>query len=263
MRIISGLAKADAGDVKVADQPVRAGGEDHRRLLGVLPEEPAFYTYMTAQEYLADFVAPLHGIRGQEAKRRARELLERVGLKPAARRRIQGFSRGMRQRLGLAAALIHRPPVLLLDEPVSALDPAGRKEVLDLLEELRGETTILLSTHILADVERVCDLIGILKAGRLVLQDERAALLDRYAVPVFEVEAEGAWDGWANVARGLPLVRDVSINERIARLTVSDIAASQPAVLRSLSEAGLIVRRFELVHPSLEEIFLRLTGAEA
>ena len=263
MRIVSGLAKADSGSVIVGDIPVRPGGEDHRKLIGVLPEEPAFYSYMTAQEYLADFIAPLHGIDGKEARRRAKELLERVGLKAAARRRTQGFSRGMRQRLGLAAALIHKPPVLLLDEPVSALDPAGRKEVLDLIEEMRGETTILLSTHILADVERVCDVVGIIKAGGLVLQDERAALLDRYAVPVFEVEAEAAWDGWATTARGLPIVREVSVRERIARLTVTDITAAQPAILRSLSEAGVVVRRFELVHPSLEEIFLRLTGAEA
>jgi ABC-2 type transport system ATP-binding protein len=263
MRVVSGLAKADAGTVLVGAIPVRVGREDHRKLIGVLPEEPAFYGYMTAQEYLADFVAPLHGIEGKEAKIRARELLERVGLRPAAKRRIQGFSRGMRQRLGLAAALFHRPPVLLLDEPVSALDPAGRKEVLDLIEDLRGETTILLSTHILADVDRVCDVVGIVKGGKLILQDERAALLARYAVQVFEVEAEGQWDGWANTARGLPLVREVSIKEKIARLTVADVAAAQPAVLRSLSEAGLVVRRFELVHPSLEEIFLRLTGGEA
>jgi ABC-2 type transport system ATP-binding protein len=217
---------------------------------------------MTAFEYLADFVAPLHGITGEDARSRARELLERVGLKASAKRRINGFSRGMRQRLGLAAALVHRPPILLLDEPVSALDPAGRKEVLDLIEELRGETTILLSTHILADVERVCDVVGIVKAGKLILQDERAALLDRYAVPVFEVEAEGEWDGWAQTARSLPLVREVTVKERIARLTVTDVVASQPAVLRSLSEAGMVIRRFELVHPSLEEIFLRLTSAD-
>lgn len=263
MRIVSGLAKADAGTVVVGDIPVAAGGEDHRKLIGALPEEPAFYSYMTAQEYLADFVAPLHGIKGKEARRRARDLLERVGLREAAKRRVQGFSRGMRQRLGLAAALIHQPPVLLLDEPVSALDPAGRKEVLDLIEDLRGQTTILLSTHILADVERVCDVVGIVKAGRLVLQDARAALLDRYAVPVFEVEVEGAWGGWAETARALPLVREVAVKDRIARLAVSDVAAAQPAVLRSLSEAGMVVRRFELAHPSLEEIFLRLTGAEA
>jgi ABC-2 type transport system ATP-binding protein len=263
MRIVSGLAKTDTGTVVVGDIPVRPGGEDHRKLIGVLPEEPAFYGYMTAAEYLSDFVAPLHRITGKDAKVRARDLLERVGLKQAGKRRIQGFSRGMRQRLGLAAALIHRPPVLLLDEPVSALDPAGRKEVLDLIEELRGETTILLSTHILADVERVCDVVGIVKSGKLILQDERAALLDRYAVPVFEVEAEGQWDGWASVAQGLPLVREVTVKERIARLTVTDLAAAQPAVLRSLSEAGVVVRRFEVVHPSLEEIFLRLTGGEA
>jgi ABC-2 type transport system ATP-binding protein len=267
MRIVSGLAKADSGAVTVNGRPVgvRAGqtGEDVRPLIGVLPEEPAFYPYMTALEYLAEFVAPLHGMQPAEGKRRAKELLERVGLGKAAKRRIQGFSRGMRQRLGLAAALIHRPPLLLLDEPVSALDPAGRKEVLDLIEELRKDTTILLSTHILADVERVCDVVGIVKAGKLVIEEERTALLARYAVPVFEIEAEGSWDGWATAARGLPLVRDVTVNDHNARITVVDVGAAQPGVLRSLSEAGVLVRRFEVVQPSLEDIFLRLTSAEA
>jgi ABC-2 type transport system ATP-binding protein len=169
----------------------------------------------------------------------------------------------MKQRLGIAQALVNAPRLLMLDEPTSALDPIGRREVLEMIASLSGRTTVFFSTHILADVERVCDVVGIIKAGRLVLQDERAALLDRYAVPVFEIEAEGAWDGWAAAARSLPLVREVTVKERVARLTVTDVAAAQPAVLRSLSEAGVVIRRFELVHPSLEEIFLRLTGGEA
>ena len=121
--------------------PSARRGVDVRPGIGVLPEEPAFYPYLTAQEYLRDLIAPLYGIAPADAARRTAELLERVDLRKAAKRRIQGFSRGMRQRLGLAAALVHRPPVLLLDEPVSALDPAGRKEVLDLIDTLRGETT--------------------------------------------------------------------------------------------------------------------------
>jgi ABC-2 type transport system ATP-binding protein len=268
MRIISGLARADAGSVTVDGRALApAGGQgagaDIRPLIGVLPEEPAFYPYMTAFEYLADLIAPLHGIKPAEARRRGRELLQRVDLSKAAKRRIHGFSRGMRQRLGIAAALVHRPPLLLLDEPVSALDPAGRKEVLDLIDEMRGDTTVLLSTHILADVERVCDVVGIVKAGKLIIQEERTVLLARYAVPVLEVEAEGQWDGWVELARSLPLIGDVALTGRTARITVADVAAAQPVVLRSLAEAGVLVRRFEVVHPSLEDVFLRLTNGEA
>jgi len=173
MRILSGLARADAGKVTILDQVVGAPGVDVRPMIGVLPEEPAFYGWMTALEYLRDLIAPLYGLGPQAAAQRAEELLRAVDLHMVARRRIQGFSRGMRQRLALAAALVHRPPVLLLDEPASALDPAGRKEVLELIETLRGQTTILLSTHILADVERVCDVIGIVNKGRLITQEGR------------------------------------------------------------------------------------------
>ncbi len=274
LRILSGLAHADAGTVQINGQTVRGtrvgaagvdvrGGGDIRRIIGVLPEEPAFYPYLTATEYLRDLIAPLYGIENAEAKRRAAELLERVDLKKAAKRRIHGFSRGMRQRLGLAAALIHRPPVLLLDEPVSALDPAGRKEVLDLIETLRGETTIMLSTHILGDVERVCDVVGIIQSGKLIIQEAREALLARYAVPVFEVEADLGFNGWGQTARALPVVKDIALDGKTARVTVANVAAAQPVLLRSLADSNVLVRRFEVVHPSLEEIFLRLTQSPA
>ena len=164
-------------------------------MIGVLPEEPAFYPWMTPRELLRDLVAPLYGITPTEAARQSAELLEQVGLGNSANRRIGGFSRGMRQRLGLAQALVHQPKILLLDEPVSALDPAGRKEVLELIESLRQQVTILLSTHILADVERVCDVIGIINHGRLVIDSEREALLQRYGVPLIEFESEGDLEG--------------------------------------------------------------------
>jgi len=263
MRILAGLARPDRGRVSVLDRQVGAAGVDVRPLIGVLPEEPALYPWMTPMEYLRDFIAPLYGMGPQAARQRAAELLKQVDLQAAARRRIHGFSRGMRQRLALAAALVHRPPVLLLDEPVSALDPAGRKEVLELIEALRGETTILLSTHILADVERVCDVVGIIHQGRLIIQAGRSELMARYATPLFEVVVDNGFGAWADAAAGLPFVRNLAVDDHIARVLVSDVPAAQQALLHSLADAGLLVRRFELVRPSLEEIFLGLTGTEA
>ena len=143
---------------------------------------------MTPREFL-DYLGGLYGLSPRERNPRSQELLAQIHLEDVARRRIGGFSRGMRQRLGVAAALIHRPEVLFLDEPASALDPAGRKEVLDLIENFRGQCTVLMSTHILADVERVCDEVGIIARGRLLVQAPRQELLDRYAVPAFELEA--------------------------------------------------------------------------
>ncbi len=263
MRILSGLARPDSGRAWILDKEIGQPGSDVRSLIGVLPEEPAFYGWMTPREYLCDFVAPLYNIRGQVAARRADELLETVGLKDAANRRIGGFSRGMRQRMGLAQALIHRPPVLLLDEPVSALDPAGRKETLDLIETLRGQTTILLSTHILADVERVCDVIGIIANGRLLVQSRRDDLLARYVIPLFEIESDNGFGHWLEWVQKQAFVTNVTVSNHTARVLVRDAREAQKVLLESLARDSLSVRRFEMVQPSLEDVFLRLTGKEA
>jgi ABC-2 type transport system ATP-binding protein len=263
MRILSGLARADSGSAWILDKKIDRSGTNIRTLMGFLPEEPAFYGWMTAREYLRDFTAPLFGIQGKPAADRAAELLKIVGLTDAADRRIAGFSRGMRQRLGLAQALVHRPSVLLLDEPVSALDPAGRKEVLDLVETLRGKATILLSTHILADVERVCDMVGIINKGRLIVQDRRDDLLARYATPLFEIETGNGFGGWLEWVKKQPFVTNVAVSNHTARVLVTDVHKAQKALLESLAKEALSVRRFELIHPSLEDVFLRLTEKEA
>jgi ABC-2 type transport system ATP-binding protein len=263
MRLLSGLARPDSGRAWILNKEINQHGSDVRSLLGVLPEEPVFYGWMTPREYLRDFVAPLYNLHGQIAARRADELLETVGLKDAANRRIGGFSRGMRQRMGLAQALVHRPSVLLLDEPVSALDPGGRKEMLDLIETLRGQTTILLSTHILADVERVCDVVGIISKGRLIVQARRDDLLTRYMTPLFEIESDNGFGAWLEWVKQQTFVTNVVVSGHTARVLVKDILVAQKALLKSLAEEALSVRRFEMVHPSLEDVFLRLTEKEA
>lgn len=263
MRILSGLARPDSGRAWILDKEINQSDTDVRDLIGVLPEEPAFYGWMTAREYLRDFVAPLFHIQGHSAARRALELLEIVGLVEAADRRIGGFSRGMRQRLGLAQALVHQPAVLLLDEPVSALDPAGRKEALDLIETLRGKTTILLSTHILADVERVCDVVGIIARGRMIVQDRREDLLARYVTPLFEIESDNGFGSWLEWVGVQPFVTNVSVTNSTARVLVKDVHKAQNLLLESLVSQVVPVRRFERIHPSLEDVFLRLTEKEA
>ena len=267
LRILTGLAQASAGRAWVAGVEVTAhpGGSAGAlaRNFGYLPEEPAFYNWMTPRECL-DYVGQLFGLPAGERRARTAELLDLVGLTEVARRRIGGFSRGMRQRLGLAQALVNQPPVLFLDEPASALDPVGRKEVLDRIERLRGRCTVFMSTHILADVERVCDGVGIIARGRLVTQGPRADLLAQYAVPAFELEAdagnEGALAGWAEAQRQQPWVTAASVSGRTARLTVNDMAAAKQALLPAAVSAGLVLTRYEMVQPSLEDIFLRLVG---
>src|SRR5258706_6617719 len=176
LRILTGLAQASAGRAWVADVEITArhagSATPYAKNFGYLPEEPAFYNWMTPRECL-DYVGQLFGLSAGQRRARTVELLELAGLTEVAKRRIGGFSRGMRQRLGLAQALVNQPAVLFLDEPASALDPAGRKEVLDLIERLRGRCTVFMSTHILADVERVCDGVGIFARGRLITEGPR------------------------------------------------------------------------------------------
>jgi ABC-2 type transport system ATP-binding protein len=263
LRILSGLARADGGHAWIKDIDITHPESELRASFGYLPEVPAFYTWMTPREYLAGFVAPLYNLRGEQAKKRTAEILDLVGLSQVANRRIGGFSRGMRQRLGLAQALIHQPPILLLDEPVSALDPAGRKDVLDLIESLRGSTTVLFSTHILSDVERICDTIGIIANGRLVAQEARQALLDRYAIHAIEIEAEQDLSGWLEKAHLLPFVESISQTNSTYRLMVSDLPQAQAGLIALLAGQGIAVRRFEVVRPNLEDVFLRLTAPES
>jgi ABC-2 type transport system ATP-binding protein len=260
LRILSGLARKDGGNAWIMGKEVAHPETELRASFGYLPEVPSFYTWMTPKEYLSNLIAPLYGIKGKVAKVRSAEILDKVGLSQAAGRRIAGFSRGMRQRLGLAQALIHQPPILLLDEPVSALDPSGRKDVLDLIEGLRGNTTVLFSTHILSDVERICDTIGIIANGRLVAQEARQALLNRYAISAIEIESSQDISAWLEKARSRSYVENITQFNSSIRLMVSDLPRAQADLMALLVEQGVSVRRFEIVQPNLEDVFLRLTA---
>jgi ABC-2 type transport system ATP-binding protein len=211
-------------------------------------------------------VGRIFGLPASERAARTKELLAVAGLEESAKRRIGGFSRGMRQRLALAQALMNRPKLLFLDEPASALDPLGRKEVLDFIENLRGQCTVFMSTHILADVERVCDTIGIINRGKLVTEAPREALLAQYAVPAFELEVEKqsevALTQWKEILKRENWVTGVSIEGLVVRVIVKDVEAAKSELLRSITQAGLIINRYEVVRPSLEDVFLQLVGQE-
>lgn len=165
MKMILGLMKTDQGEIYVNGEKVIYGNTPTNKVIGYLPDVPEFYSYMTPREYLR-FCGDISGLDPRETKNRVEELLGRVGL-AHEKKRIKGFSRGMKQRLGIAQALMGKPKLLICDEPTSALDPLGRKELLDILAEARDETTIMFSTHILSDVEKICDRIAILHQGKV------------------------------------------------------------------------------------------------
>jgi ABC-2 type transport system ATP-binding protein len=170
----------------------------------------------------------------------------------------------MRQRLGIAGTLVHRPPLIVLDEPVSALDPEGRRDVLELISALRGETTILFSTHVLADVERICDRVGILDHGRLVVEGPLAELLDRFALPVYRVEAEpgqaAAVEALAARLRARDWVTAVAVEHGLLTVAVADPARAARELLPEITAEGVSVVSVARARPTLEDVFLRLTG---
>ena len=224
LKILAGLASATAGSATVNGVPVSAAGE-HRRQLGYLAQDPRFYGWMTGRETLR-YVASFRGRDGGREKR-IDTLLGRVGIADAADRRTATYSGGMRQRLGIAQALVGRPAVILLDEPVSALDPIGRKDVLELMQELRGETTVFYSTHILDDVQRVSDHVAILDHGRLVKAAPTKALLGSFTRNMLRVVLGGASAGTGSALKALPGVTDVTVATRDGASTTFDVTTAE------------------------------------
>jgi ABC-2 type transport system ATP-binding protein len=260
LRILSGLARPTAGVACVLGHDVSRSSDAIRAQIGFLPDVPGFYEWMTAPEYL-DFAGRLFGLDQTTRDARANALLEMAGL-ASVTARVGGFSRGMKQRLGIAQALINAPSLLMLDEPTSALDPIGRREVLEMVASLRGRTTVFFSTHILADVERVCDAVAILERGRVVASAGIAELTARAASNrlIVEVEGDGAVAAVA-ASLGVPAwLKSVETDERTMRLTVSDLPAAQREIPAAITAAGVALRRFEIEEASLEDVFVELVG---
>ena len=263
LRLLTGLATATDGSGTVAGVGIGGTGGELARNIGYLDQDPRFYPWMRGRELL-NMVGQLHGLGGAALKQRVGEVLEIVGLTDAASRRIGGYSGGMRQRLGIGQALINQPRVLFLDEPVSSLDPEGRRDVLEIISRLRGTATVFMSTHILNDVERVCDRVAILNFGHLVVEGPINQLLDRYAQPIYEIEPEpqqpGSLDRLAAAVRGQAWVRDVKTTPDTVRVFVDDPKVAGPAILPLIASSGVNVVRYERVRPSLEDVFLRLVA---
>jgi ABC-2 type transport system ATP-binding protein len=262
MKVLAGLAKATSGSATVNGVPVSGGGE-HRRQLGFLAQDPRFYDWMTGRETLR-YVARLRGTdTGRE--QRISTLLERVGIADAADRPTRTYSGGMRQRLGIAQALVGRPAVILLDEPVSALDPIGRRDVLGLMQELKGETTVFYSTHILDDVERVSDHVAILDHGRLVKAAPTHVLLGSFTRNMLRVVLGGASTETESALRLVPGVAAASMVSRDGEewtyeVTAKDQASAevQAAITRFAVDAGLTLISNSEETLDLETVFLRL-----
>lgn len=267
VKLLTGFSHPTSGQAFVAEEKVTGGNLALQAKIGFLPDVPAFYDWMTGREFL-HLVGELHGLPIRDIKIRTEEMLEMVELKKSGNRRVGGYSRGMRQRLGIAQALINRPRVIFMDEPTSALDPIGRREVLELVLRLKESATIFMSTHILSDVERVCDLVGIINKGNLMTVSSVSDLQKQYAYSVFEMEFMEDAQNLVDSLKHIPWLSQpemlVDHGHPLVRVTAVDIARARRELPGLIGESGLTLTRYELVMPNLEDIFMHVVnGSEA
>ena len=253
MKMILGLLKPDAGEITVNGEKAVYGETSTNRYIGYLPDVPAFYPFMTASEYLR-FCGEISGMKKTENEARCKELLDLVGLGDE-KHRIKGFSRGMKQRLGIAQALLNRPKLLICDEPTSALDPVGRKEILDILLAVREQTTVLFSTHILSDVERICTDVAFLDHGVIEMQGKLSEIKTKFRGEEYHLETENLADAQL-LMQAFPNMKPIGKNQ-LAFYESSDAFFD---LLRFTADKRISLLKLERKEPSLETLFLEVTG---
>jgi len=260
MNILTGLLKFDKGEILIKGKDFLKNKRELLKLIGYLPESPAFYDYMNSYEYLS-FIGRIIGSNEKNPKTNIEGLLEKVGLKKSGKRRIGGYSRGMKQRLALAVAFMNNPEILFLDEPASALDPEGRMEMLELIEDLKDEKiTIFLSTHILNDAEKVCDRICIIDEGKILLTENLSNLYKTYIQPIFDIEFEGDPADMVEQFKKPDWVENIKIDRHRLSIYVRDIDTAKKEILKELPNLNAGVISYQIRKSTLEDIFLRMVG---
>ena len=254
MKMILGLLQMDGGEIIVNEKKVRYGHNETNRYIGYLPDVPEFYGFMTPKEYLM-LCGSITGLSKAESSKRTEELLEMVGLS-GANKRIHGFSRGMKQRLGIAQALLNSPKLLICDEPTSALDPVGRKEILEILSAVKKETTVIFSTHILSDVERICDQIAFLHNGKIALQGTLEEVKGVRGGNGLEIEFCKPQD----VQQFQSLYAVGKQESALKLLYEKKTEQDMMKIMGILVEHQIVVQRMELLEPNLEDLFMEVVG---
>ncbi|MBM7549782.1 ABC transporter ATP-binding protein [Peptoniphilus gorbachii] len=259
MKMILGFLKIDEGSIEVFGEEVSFGQSKTNRFIGYLPDVPEFYGYMTAKEYL-NLCGSITSLNKNEMKNKSEELLELVGLRNV-NKRISGYSRGMKQRLGIAQALLNSPKLLICDEPTSALDPLGRKEILDIILKIKDSTTVIFSTHILSDVEAICDHVVVLDKGKNVLEgsiDELKNIKRKNTIKIrFKSNEE------LKVFKSLDKFSNLVMNEKgdTLYLTDEDNQLKDIDILYELYKLNIFPLEIKIEEPTLENIFMEVTKA--
>lgn len=258
MKMILEVLKPTSGNIYVCGEQVTYGETKTNRLIDYLPDVPEFYYYMTPKEYLR-LCGEMSGMSRQQIKQKSEILLELVGL-ANVNRKIGGFSRGMKQRLGIAQALLNEPRILICDEPTSALDPIGRKEILDILLKVKEQTTVIFSTHILSDVERICDEVAVLQEGQLVLKGPLSELKakGRKNQILITFKSEGLARQLKEPLELLSRVQMVSHQQEGLLIELTELEVGSLEVLRFLIQHNVGLHKYEVLEPTLESLFMEV-----
>mgnify|MGYP000347612478 FL=1 len=259
MNILAGLIGFQKGRCLINGKDIQNINNRANNYVGYLPEDPKFYPYMNALEYL-EFIGSMRGDSKKQIIEKSERMLDMVKLTKAAKRAIGGYSRGMKQRLGIAVAIYNDPKLLLLDEPSSALDPEGRRDVVDIISALKSQgKTIFLSTHILNDIERVCDRVGILSNGQIVLEENIHQLMKKYVQPVYDIEFNRPInEDQFKILSGADYVEKVNINDSTVNIWIKDFERNSSKLVKLISELNIPIISMNLRRNSLEEIFLKV-----
>ena len=253
IKLLMGIIFPTAGSAQILGKPV--SDVSMHRDIGYLPEQPYFYDYLTAAEVL-DYFARFHGFSATERKERVQRMLQKVGLETAGKIQLRKFSKGMLQRVGLAQAIVHDPKLLILDEPMSGLDPMGRREVRDIILELKNAgKTILFSTHILSDAETLCDRVGVIAGGQLRGVGAPGSIVGVKSLGmeiIFELTGSGA-----QVEKLRAKATKSGANYRMSVIELDLYAA-----LEELRGAGAKIISVTRIKPTLEDFFMELVGKE-
>ena len=258
LRMLVGLSEATSGSIEIDGQKIIFGNTKTNSEIGYLPELPSMYHWMSGYEYL-NFIAKLFDFTEKERQAKITKLLNIAGLTDAKNKRISTYSGGMKQRLGIAQALLSDPKVLILDEPVSALDPIGRKEVLDFIEKLKVNRTVIFSTHILSDVDRICDDIVIIKNGKLIVSSPLSELKAKYASTILEVDFKNNPEKIANDLKKQPWAQKFVQNGNKLRIWLTDNSSfdnNEP--IKFFIKYNLAILKYSLSLPETEDLFIKL-----
>ena len=261
IRLVCGLLTPDEGSVEVTGIPVSAGATRAKARIGYVPQDVSLYPDLTARENLA-FFGRLYRLSGSTLRARVDEVLDLVDLRDRGEDRVESYSGGMRRRLNIGASLLHRPELLVLDEPTVGVDPQSRHAIMESIRALGSSgLAVLYTTHYMEEAERLCDRVAIIDPGRLVAEGTRRELVARVGErDRILLSASGSLATFAETCRSMEGIDSVDVSDSTVELLATEGRLRLPSVLAAATTAGAAVRSVEVVEPDLEAVFLHLTG---